>query len=452
MKNTFYIKRSKMVLFLCITVFYLSPLLAQNANYQDLRIASVKEVYEDSLNNRIERENLLNVNSSNISTFENFLSGNWGGIRNTFQVNGLDFQFIYKGEIFSSLSGGIERGYSLLDNTDIIINADMEKLLGWKNGSILLQFLGNSGDSPSDLAGVMQGISNIETIPTWKIYQLLFQQKFFDEKFSVLFGLFDLNSEFDFRETSSIFLNPSYGIGPEFSQSGLNGPSIFPTTSLSLMMKYNFENGYFLKSALFDGVPGNPDNPLGTQIILNKDDGLLLISETGIENRVGDKLVNKYSVGLWMYTSDFEMYSLDENIKNYEKNFGAYINIEKLITELSSSQAISFFFRVGYANQNVNPVDSYLGFGLYFSRILSENDQLGFAFSYEHNSQSFLETIKVSEKYFPRQYEIEFEATYSYQITKWLSIQPDLQYFINPTFCKDSNHCLLFGSRIKFSI
>jgi hypothetical protein len=32
--------------------------------------------------------------------------------------------------------------------------------------------------------------------------------------------------------SASLFLNSSFGIGPEFSQSGLEGPSIFPNTSV----------------------------------------------------------------------------------------------------------------------------------------------------------------------------------------------------------------------------
>ena len=47
-----------------------------------------------------------------------------------------------------------------------------------------------------------------------------------------LIGRYDLNSEFYRLQSASLFLNSSFGIGPEFSQSGLEGPSIFPNTSV----------------------------------------------------------------------------------------------------------------------------------------------------------------------------------------------------------------------------
>lgn len=43
-------------------------------------------------------------------------------------------------------------------------------------------------------------------------------------------GLIDLNSEFDVQGAGAFLINTSHGIGLDFSQSGINGPSIFPTT------------------------------------------------------------------------------------------------------------------------------------------------------------------------------------------------------------------------------
>lgn len=78
---------------------------------------------------------------------------------------------------------------------------------------------------------------SIDADNTWKIYEAWFQQKLFGDNLSILTGLFDLNSEFDLIETAGLFLNSSQGIGSNFSQTGLNCPSIFPNTSLWLRTK-----------------------------------------------------------------------------------------------------------------------------------------------------------------------------------------------------------------------
>ena len=70
-----------------------------------------------------------------------------------------------------------------------------------------------------------------------KLYEAWFEQTLFDDRLSFKAGLYDLNTEFDVVETAGLFINSSHGIGPDFSQSGVNGPSIFPTTSLGIRVK-----------------------------------------------------------------------------------------------------------------------------------------------------------------------------------------------------------------------
>ncbi len=386
----------------------------------------------------------------------NYLSGNWWGVRKSLEDFGLDFHMVYKGEIFSNVYGGIEKGTKALDNIDIILNSDLHKILGWSNTNLLIQFLGNSGQAPSELAGADQGVSNIETIPTWKLYQLIFENKFFDEKLSVAFGLYDLNSEFDTRQSSLLFINPSHGIGPDLSQSGLNGPSIFPTTSLSLRLKYEFDNGNYFQTAFLDGVPGNIENPYGTHIIFDKNDGLLLIAEFGIVDSDDELLKSKIAFGAWTYTSNFERPDftdpLFDNI-SYQKNFGFYFNAEKLISSFNnSSKSIYSFLRIGYANKNINPVDFYFSTGLKFSGMfLSDEDELGIALAVSHNSSFFRLSSAAFEDIYIREYEVNLEATYSMQITPWFKLQPDVQFIINPSYSQKMNSALMFGSRMELS-
>ncbi|TDI96625.1 MAG: hypothetical protein E2O76_11425 [Caldithrix sp.] len=98
-------------------------------------------------------------------------------------------------------------------------------MFGWKGASFFLYGLGNSGGNPSENVGDAQIVSNIEGPDTWKFYEIWIQQNLFLGKLSVLAGLYNLNSEFDVIETGQLFLNSSHGIGPDFSQTGLNGRS-----------------------------------------------------------------------------------------------------------------------------------------------------------------------------------------------------------------------------------
>ena len=73
-------------------------------------------------------------------------------------------------------------------------------------------------------------------------------------------GLIDLNSEFDTKDTGSLFINSAHGIGTEFSQTGRNGPSIFPSTSLAVRADAALGNGLTVRVGFFDAVPNDPDD------------------------------------------------------------------------------------------------------------------------------------------------------------------------------------------------
>lgn len=382
-----------------------------------------------------------------------FLTGQWNGYRNQLIDYGIDLVVGYKADFLSNLRGGTRNGSVYLDNTDIILSFDLEKSLGLAGSSLVTQFLGNSGGSPNELVGSSMGLSNIETTPTWKLYQILFEQSFFDNKFSVAAGLYDYNSEFDNRESSALFINPSHGIGDDISKSGVNGPSIFPTTSVSLRLKYQNQSFYLL-SAIMDGVPGHADNPYGTHIIFNKRDGLLTAMEFGFVNSIDEKLNYKLGIGAWRYSTK----SLNNNfwssgeieLSNPQNNFGIYITAERNLFSSSTGEDMMLFGRIGYANKNVNPVTFYAGSGLYFRgfNLVGKDNEFGIAFAFSRNSDSYRNFIFNTEGDDIKPFELNIEATYLFGITPWMKLQPDIQYIINPSYCPSTNNCVVVGSRL----
>ncbi|MBS3943990.1 MAG: carbohydrate porin [Melioribacter sp.] len=452
MKNTISISRIILII-LAIQFSYLSApaqSLQPDTLYASLFSSTNSAVH---VNSNSGTEEVQAEKSENLFNRQ-LLSGDWGGIRSFLNETGFNFEFVYKADLFSNLYGGFQRGTKYLDNIDLIFSADLGTSLNWNNTNLTVHFLGNGGGSPCELVGASQGISNIETTPTWKLYQLLLEKKFFDEKFSVAIGLYDLNSEFDMRATSGIFINPSHGIGYDFAKSGLNGPSIFPTTSLAVRWKYQTGNGNYFQSAILDGVPGNPDNPFGTHINLNKNEGFLVATEYGIVELDEEVQKSKIAIGSWIYTSQSEandIYSVGSQTR-LENNYGFYVTAERILySKFDTPQlGLTGFIRLGVANPNVNPVDFYLGAGFKFSGLLDKesNDALGLAMAFSHNSKKYRNVAEIKGE-FIKEYEINFEATYKFQLTPWLMLQPDLQYIINPSYCTNSNSAFVIGSRIE---
>jgi hypothetical protein len=58
------------------------------------------------------------------------LFSDWFGAKTFLLKHGVDINFIYKGESVTNLQGGLKRKSGYLDNVDLTMNVDLEKLLG----------------------------------------------------------------------------------------------------------------------------------------------------------------------------------------------------------------------------------------------------------------------------------------------------------------------------------
>ena len=63
---------------------------------------------------------------------------------------------------------------------------------------------------------------------------------------------------------------------------------------------------WYLQTALLDGVAGDPDDPHGTQIRLDADDGVLLLAEVGYRRGAEEGRFFRGAIGGWGYTTDFD--------------------------------------------------------------------------------------------------------------------------------------------------
>lgn len=409
--------------------------------------------YEEKISNKLILSVFLFLCFTSLISSQSLITSK---INNSISNIGLTLNINYIGDYFTNVYGGLEKRSTYLHNIDIHLSLDLQKAMKWENAKLHTHVLGNHGGAPNDFVGSIQGISNISAPDTWKLYEIWFEQKFFDEKFSILFGLYDLNSEFDVRESSSIFINPSHGIGPDFSLTGKNGPSIFPTTSLALRFIYNISKMFSLKFAVLDGVPGNLNNPKGTHVLLEKNDGLLFAAELNFSKNRENVNSNyfKYGFGAWRYSKAFEMHGSEQN--NKTGNYGLYAYAEKFIfSEENKNEGLIGFIRLGVSEKQVNQICTYYGAGFNFLGLIpGRNDEvLGLAISACENSNSFVASHSLTDAQSKiKKYEYITELTYEFKIFDSLRFQPDIQYVINPTFSSTNNSAFVFGARLSVKL
>lgn len=381
------------------------------------------------------------------------LSGDWGGLRRHWVEQGANFEAVYTVDVISNRRGGLERGTKALDNIDLQLTLDGAKLFNRPGLTLFLYGLGNHGGKPGEMVGDLQGSDNIEAPTTWKIYEAWAEQSW--DSASLRAGLYDLNSEFDAIDTAGLFLGSSHGIGPDISQTGQNGPSIFPTTSFGVRLAYQPGTTGYLQAVVLDGVPGDPNNPHGTQIEFNAGDGALLAVETGLRypGAAEGSLGRRYSLGAWHYTAAFDdLIDTDSGGQPVRRrnNQGLYASAEGALYHEAgdAGQGLNAFCRFGVANDDINPLSRYLGVGLVYTGLFSarSQDQFGLALAHATTGAKYQRLAAADNA------ESAIELSYRAGLLDWLVVQPDLQYIIDPGADPALDNALVFGTRVEISL
>jgi porin len=354
----------------------------------------------------------------------------------------------YTGERWQAVAGGIDRGGAYLDNVDLQAEIDGGRAFGVPGLRVFLYGLYNNGhEFDGRYVGSAQGISNIEALPAWHVFEAWAESPLGPGTLRV--GLYNLNSEFDVNQTGGVFLNPSHGIGTDIAQTGRNGPSIFPVTSLAVRYAFPVAD-WQVRLVALDGVPGDPAHPSRTTVKFNSGDGALLVGE--VEHALGP---GRAAVGVWHYTGKFEdQVALDPQGQALRRSgeTGVYGIVEgRAWTEPGDdAQGLSLFLRAGLADDQVNPFRAYVGAGAVYTGALPgrPRDQLGLAVASARTGSPFRTAVALAGGQAGTS-ETNVELAYRIEIADGWFLQPDVQYVANPAADPSVVDAWVVGLRFK---
>ena len=352
-------------------------------------------------------------------------------------------------DIFANPVGGRVQSVKPLFKAAVSASWDGSKvdLDGWQ---ALVSAQYNAGGHISAAAvGDIQGVDNIEAIGAPRLYEAWVSRDY-DNRRGWKAGLIDLNVDFDVQETGALFLNSSNGIGPELSHSGLNGPSIYPTTALGLTAYWRPNPALTLRAGIFDGTAGSPFHPKAFAVRLSVHDGLLAIAQ--VEQRFENGL--RLEGGIWAYSAKFDAlhrFAADGMPQRLAQSRGAYVTIESpILKEKDEERGLSGWMRIGTADPVVQRVSGYLGGGLVYTGLLRSRgaDQAGIAISH-----AIVDAASELDPMLGRKAaETDIELSYRYIAHDWLAIQPDAQIIIHPGGDASVHSALVIGARATINL
>jgi porin len=136
------------------------------------------------------------------------LSGDWDGARSSLKDRGIEVGLNYIAETFSILRGGLRRGTVYEGRLDGTIETDLEKLMGWTGGKTQVRaFQIHKGRyNAFDNVGSLADPSNIDAVPTTRLFTAWFQQEF-GKTMSIRLGQLAADDEFLVSTTAGGLIN-----------------------------------------------------------------------------------------------------------------------------------------------------------------------------------------------------------------------------------------------------
>ncbi|MFK2905157.1 carbohydrate porin [Dyella ginsengisoli] len=373
----------------------------------------------------------------------------------------------YDGAAIGNIDGGVARSSTYVGNLHLRSRLDLERALGWTGTHAYVDALWIHGGQPGAFVGDAMGVSNLSAPPNLQLEEAWIEHNLANANVSVLAGLYDVNSEFDRTQSGGLFLNSAFGIGPEFAQTGVDGPSIFPRTALGARVAYKPAEGVVLRAAVLDGVPLIRD---GNRLrAFRAHDGLLYVAELALLDRPGARppgdarlrigrnamlpmYAGKLAIGAWHYTTTFDRLAPASGAARQHGASGYYAVADRTVARdaRDSRHSLSLFAQFGAGDPAVARFGRYVGAGAVLAGPFEQRrqDELGLAIAVARNGRPYRQQqaprpITATER--------SIELSYLAQATEWLAVQPDLQYVIHPDTDPTVRNALVFSLRFELS-
>jgi porin len=385
---------------------------------------------------------------------QQYLLGDWGGTRTKLEQEGVKFDFNDIGDMLTDVTGSQPHHVTYFGRFRASLDLDLNKLTD-VDGEFFVTGIYQYGRNLSgDYLHTNTLTSSIAGEESERIDQLWYKQWLADHKMSILFGQLAAVNEFGATDFFDILFNDELGYAPNaifgthqpFSPAGKPGVVLWGDLS-------DVTPGLYAKGGVFTSAP-DPYRPDSNGVYYYDDfnHGITESFELGYkeQNTIYD---GTYKLGA--NGNEGDLYVNPATGENYHQDFNIYGIVEKTVYhplgpdgKVDKDRGLDLLAEFVGAPGDRNSLQYEFTFGGRYTGLIPERpqDKVGFGLIYSDNAESFSEASLDSGG--PGLGgETTLEVDYQYNPAPWLSIQPDLQYIIDPAGDSNRDDILVCGLR-----
>ncbi|MBV8525943.1 MAG: carbohydrate porin, partial [Acetobacteraceae bacterium] len=241
------------------------------------------------------------------------LLGDMLGLRTVLGGYGVSLGLQETSEVWGNPTGGVSQGMAYDGLTEMSLGLDLEKAIGLKGGLFNVSaFQIHERGLTLTRIDNLNVISSIEARPTARLFELWYQQSFFDGKLDIRVGQLAADQEFVLSTYGSLFINSSFG-WPTLNAADLpaGGPA-YPFATPGVRLRARPVEPLLVQAGIYNGNPAGPGvgdpqerNSSGTIFILT---GVFVIGEIQYAINQGEGatgLPGTYKLGGWYNSNPF---------------------------------------------------------------------------------------------------------------------------------------------------
>jgi porin len=376
-------------------------------------------------------------------------------LRRDLEDHGIFLGGSYTTDLLGNPIGGRQQGFTYFGQLQLFLVAELEKLVGWRDGYFVISTLQSAGtDLSQNYVGNYFDVAEISSIPTLVLGQLYFEQRWNNDRISLKLGRMGMGQDFVVMDMFNLYLGGIDGHTPVFGYNTYWTTN--PRSTWAAVLKVEPHEDWTLRYGLYQATPANSVVANhGLNMEFASDNGIQMFGEVGRKIKLSDPwrdtpegLPGNYKFGGYWSSYDYDTYSGGSTPYSY----GFYwIGQQMVWRERPASDAgITLWYSFVYAPQtDVAQFPFFSGAGGGWQGLLPSrpDDWVLFGSYYGTMSRRFASAQEAAGLGNPT-YEWVLEWDYRAQLTPWLYVMPSVQYVVRPGGTGTIPNALVIGAEI----
>ncbi len=357
------------------------------------------------------------------------------GFRERLEKTGISIWASYTADLLGNPSGGKGLAFRYAGGLEFGTKLELKRLLKLRE-SLLFEVSGDhrSGhDLSRDIGNLFVpaqifGIGRRFGAGTLRLYRLSLEKLLAEERFSLLAGRIGMGDDFLTSELYQQFVQTAFHKNPIGVVANILSFTVSPVSTWGWRARYETDNWKILGGVYYSDDTLGDDDKHGTDFSIRSDKGYTPILQIGYKHNQRPNesgFPGNYSMAVYYDSNRYE--DIGDASKFKYGNYGFYFHLDQMVyaePDSGRNQGLTPFLAATIMPQtSINPIPYFLMGGLVYKGLFPSRDQdtTSFGLAYGQFSDQLAGT-----------YEMAFELNHEFEVTSWLSLQPDVQYIRRP--------------------